>query len=470
MKAIYKNSGLVEKEAKSRFYFPENVMMENAAMALEQAVLAEHSKKVLILCGTGNNGGDGYALARRLSGKVESVAIFSFGEPKTDEAKLQKKMSLACGVQILSDYSKYEADSIVDCVFGTGFHGELPEDVARAIEWSNEQKVFRLACDIPSGMKFCADKTITMGALKTVLFEDEAKDFCGKIEVAELGISTAMFDSCGIPDAYLLEESDIKMPVREKQNCHKGSFGHAVVVLGEKPGAGIIVGTAALKIGAGLVSVVDNGLSQQQFMMSPELMIGKEFPEKTSAVLLGSGLGRSRHCEDAVRGNLQTVIEKTLTFLESMKTPAAVLDADFFYLENLCQVLEKLNDVKNGRFVLTPHPKEMEVICKACGIENRKQFAEKFPNLVLVAKGANTHIFANGKVFVCAEGTNALAKAGSGDVLAGLIMGLLAQGFSAEEAAKSAVWIHGKAGAKFENNWECTPFGLLEKLPVGGTR
>lgn len=459
MKAIYDNSGIPEKAAKKRFFFPENVMMENAAAALEKAL--PDSGSVLVLCGAGNNGGDGYALARRIAGK-RGVQVLFFGEPKTEEASLQKKMCQAVGVEMFSSETDFETikkndySVIVDCIFGTGFHGELPVNVAAVINWTNSKECFRLACDVPSGLAFKAHKTITMGALKSILLKDEAKDFCGKIEVADLGISASIFESCVEPDAWLLEESDIKLPVREKQNCHKGTFGHAAVVLGGKPGAGIIAGTAALRFGAGLVSMVDNGLCQQQFFMSPELMAGDSFPEKTSAVLLGSGLGR---------GEKSFVLaDKVVEYICGMKNPAAVFDADFFYCENLEGQLDRLNSVVDGRFVLTPHPKELEVILKACSLESREQFAKRFERLVLVAKGANTFIFAGGKVFVCAEGTNALAKAGSGDVLAGMCVGLLAQGYDAVEAAKTAVFMHGKAGEKFENNWECSPFGIIEKL------
>lgn len=459
MKAIYKDSGIVEKKAKKRFCFPENVMMENAAGALEKAVLEAGGGKVLILCGSGNNGGDGYALGRRIAGKCE-VIVAAFGHPKTEEAELQKKMCQAVGVKV-SDVEKFSCSEsdfsiIVDCIFGTGFHGELPEKVAEVLEWANGKECFRLACDVPSGMKFHAHKTVTMGALKSILFKDNSKDFCGQIEVADLGISAAVFESCGAPDGFLLESGDVKLPVREKQNCHKGNFGHGAVVLGEKPGAGIIAGTACLRSGAGLSSVVDSGLCGQQFFMNPELMTGSEFPEKTSAVLLGSGLGRGKES--------QAVAEKVVEYVCAMEKPAVVLDADFFHCEKLFQYLEKFNGLENGRFVLTPHPKEMEVILKACGLESREQFAEKFRNLVLVAKGANTFVYCEGKFFVCEEGTNVLAKAGSGDVLAGICLGLLAQGYTAEEAGKTAVYMHSVAGKKFENNWECSPLLLAEQI------
>lgn len=226
MKAVYINSAIPEREAKRRFCFPENIMMENAAAALEKEVLAQNPESVLVLCGTGNNGGDGYALSRRIFGKVKNLFVAAFGEPATEEAAVQKKMCLSVGVRITgaeewsgivqNSLNLSSFDVIVDCIFGTGFHGVLPQDAKSALEWANVQPAARIACDVPSGMCFAADKTVTMGALKTVLFKDEVKDFAGDIVVADLGISSSVFESCAEPDGYLIEEKDIKLPVRSR--------------------------------------------------------------------------------------------------------------------------------------------------------------------------------------------------------------------------------------------------------------
>lgn len=500
LKSVYINSGIVEKEAKSRFCFPENIMMENAAAALEKEVLDSSPETVLVLCGAGNNGGDGYALSRRIFGKVKNVLVVSFGEPKTKEAILQRKTSHSVGVKIFNaaewfaDFGKMlefsASDVIVDCIFGTGFHGELPENVNAALDWCNGQDVIRIACDVPSGMKFAAHKTVTMGALKKILYEDSAKDFVGEIIVADLGISSSVFDSCAKPDAYIIEENDVKFPVRTKKSVHKGDFGHVCIVLGEKLGAGIIAGTAALRFGAGFVSVLKNEFAVQNFFMSPELMVSETFPEKTTAVLLGSGLGRSENAEN--------LIQKTVDFVYGMKNLAVVLDADFFYTRNLNSILENLNSLPGARVILTPHPKEL---CELVNVLNLKlekrnisdegqsqteensgqkkillsevvknrfefaaEFSKKFPNLTLIAKGANTYIFSEKTAFICDKGTNSLAKAGSGDVLAGLCVSLLAQGYSAKNAALTSVYAHAVASSKFEYNFECTPLNLIEKI------
>lgn len=488
MKAVYINSAIPEKESKRRFCFPENIMMENAAAALEKEVLSFEPKNVIVFCGRGNNGGDGYALSRRIFGKVKNVLVVSFGEPATEEAALQKKICLSVGVRITgaeewsgivqNSLNLSSFDVIVDCIFGTGFHGVLPQDAKSALEWANVQPAARIACDVPSGMCFAADKTVTMGALKTVLFKDEVKDFAGDIVVADLGISSSVFESCAEPDGYLIEEKDIKLPVRTKKSVHKGDFGHVCVVSGEKCGAGIIAGTAALRFGAGFVSVLQNDFSGQKFAMSPELMVSEDFPEKTTAVLIGSGLGRSEAAE--------TAVQRAVDFVLNMENPAIVLDADFFYSRNLAFALEKLNSLNNARVILTPHPKELCALANSLNLEigqkinsdekksvsdvikNRFEFAsefsKKFPDITLVAKGANTYIFSGKKAFICDKGENSLAKAGSGDVLAGLCAALLAQGYSARDAALTAVYAHASASKKFEYNFECTPFGLIGRI------
>lgn len=501
MKSVYINSGIAEKEAKKRFCFPENIMMENAAAALEKEVLRSSPETVIVFCGGGNNGGDGYALSRRIFGKVKNLFVVAFFEPKTEEAELQRKICLSVGEKIFNAVEWNEnirqtvglsaSDVIVDCVFGTGFHGGLPEMVKAALDWCNGQKAVRIACDVPSGMKFAAHKTVTMGALKKNLYEDSAKDFVGEITVADLGISSSVFESCAKPDAYIIEENDVELPIRTKKSVHKGDFGHACVVLGEKTGAGIIAGTAALRFGAGFVSVLKNEFSGQNFAMSPELMVSENFPEKTTAVLLGSGLGRSEEAEK--------LVQKTVDFICNMKNPAVVLDADFFYSRNLNSILVKLNSLPDARVILTPHPKELCELVNALNLKLERQevsgerhqtqleekssqekialseviknrfefgaeFSKKFPNLTLIAKGANTYIFSEKSAFICDKGTNSLAKAGSGDVLAGMCVSLLAQGYPAKNAALTSVYAHAVAGSKFEYNFECTPLNLMEKI------
>lgn len=497
MKAIYYDSGIPEKEAKTRYHFIEGIMMENAATALEKAVVTSSKTidkpSVLILCGCGNNGGDGFALARRLF-DIENykISVYLASESKSDEAKKQFDIARCIGVRFItkSENLKLEEYNIfVDCLYGTGFHGIFDLEMQNLIQRVNLQKGIRIACDIPSGINkagvvltksvqgekvaFCAGKTVTMGALKVALFNDEAKDFVGDIEIAQLGISDVVFEKCAMPDAFLIEQKDVRLPIRIKKSVHKGNFGHVAVVVGEKGGAAVLCGTASLKFGAGFVTCVQLSAGSLNFLMSPELMINDVFPENTTAVILGSGLGRQNE-----KSFLQSI-----DFIAKMKNSSAVFDADFFYYKDIFDILKKLNNIENSRFILTPHPKELFVLAKACNllcdnlvekyavnfvVENRFEivqvFGKLFPNLVLVSKGANTIIVKNTQIFIFDKGTNALAKAGSGDVLAGLCGSLLAQNYDVLEAAKTAVYVHGTSSAAFAENFSLTPFNLIRKI------
>lgn len=529
MKAVYNDSSVAEKEAKSRYFFPENIMMENAASALEREIdgffctvnnftrKSEYdcpfcTKNVLILCGSGNNGGDGLALARRIYGKYD-VKVVLISAPKTDEAKLQQKMAQAVGVEIM-DFSQFEQpalsrqnstqtitkpfakpafvpDIIVDCIFGTGFHGELPTKVKSLLELINEnleyKSSYKIACDIPSALFFKADVTVTMGALKSILFTDKAKDVTGKIKVADLGISSSIFEQCSAPDAFLIEESDVKLPFRTKKSAHKGTYGHTAVFAGEKSGAAILAAQAAAQFGSGLTTIIKSTNSNlEQFKITPELMIADSIPKTTTAILLGPGLGTpDKKTLDAVKEWFKSNFSSTAAL---SKSPALVLDADMLtyqkiaeFLTELCnsQIKESSLNAKNVRIILTPHPKELAVLFSALGFSNytavqaaehrfeiAKQITQKFPQLTLILKSANTVIAAEGQIFICDQGCQSLAKGGSGDVLAGMTASLLAQGYSAKDAAITAVYAHALASKNFSDGtgWNLTPLALIEQI------
>ena len=496
MKAVYHNSSIAEKEAKSRYFFPENIMMENAAAALEKQIedyvaaftncdscdssigtkcdsAAPSKINVLILSGSGNNGADGIALARRIYGKFNPSVIL-FGEPKTLEAQTQLKMALAVGVPV-AKYSENGDENyadliqssaiIVDCIFGTGFHGDLPSNIKSVLEKVNKCCAYKIACDIPSGLFFNADVTVTMGALKSILFTDKAKEVVGKIKVADLGISSSIFEQCASPDAFLIEKTDVKLPFRTKKSSHKGTYGHTVVISGQKSGAAIIASQAALNFGSGLTTIVKTENSNlEQFKISPELMISTSIPKNATAILIGPGLGSP--CKE---------------LLEQIKNfPAVVLDADILTFSEFKPFLDELCDSDVQKIILTPHPKELACIYNALGFEkisavqaaeNRFEIAEKilqkYPKLTLVLKSANT-LIAENNFYIVDAGTQALAKGGSGDVLAGMTASLLAQGYSAKDAAITAVYAHAIASKNFcdGTGWDLSPQSLIEQIKL----
>ncbi len=496
MKSVYVDTAALEAAAKEKFAFPEMVMMENAAAALEHALdgiaAAEKAEAfALILCGSGGNGGDGLALARRIQGRI-ACTVCLFQEPKTPEAKAQKRMAERAGVRfdvfsadffdaLISDRS--HTVIAVDCLFGSGFHGALPPDAADAISHINASDCRVIACDIPSGvckdgsiatrdangfpLAFRADCTVTMGALKTALYSDGAKDFTGTVVCAPLGVSERLFLGSAVPDALLLEISDMRLPIRTQKSAHKGAFGHAVIISGEKSGAAVIAARAALQFGSGLVSVVESGLSESRTELPCSLMSADCIPEAADAALVGSGLGRSENA-------MHYIEETVLPFIMRMPNKTCVLDADIFYYKNLPSVLRALCEDECARVILTPHPKELSSLLALCGLtefdavkqrfDAVRAFSLRFPQLTLVAKGAVTYIASGGTTYIADCGSSALAKAGSGDVLAGLCTALLAQGWRPDAAAKTAVLAHALAGAAHKTNYALTPLSLIEEI------
>lgn len=495
MKKLFFDSRTMDKRAREDFNLTEDLMMENAAAALESAVLPyvfDPSNRyvdrphVLILCGGGNNGADGYALARRLICHEFTVTCCIVDEPKSELCILQKNRAQKAGVFFIDFYSlddfieqkSFDITVAVDCIFGSGFHQPLSPNAEAVLLSVSKIQCRKISCDVPTGLDtlgngttvFKADETVTMGSLKFALYSDTAKDFTGKITLANLGISQTNFEHEGkfIADAYLLEKSEMILPWRTKNNVHKGTFGHAVTAAGEKSGAANIAAMAAFNFGAGLVSLCGTESSS-----CISIMTCNELPENTSALLLGSGFGRKN--PDA---------QKYLAYLCEHKDIPFVLDADIFYYDEIKTFLvTNCSDEKNCRCILTPHPKEFSVLLAKCSLgnftteevmENRLELAKKFTELykgcVLVLKGAVTLIATwsakenRAAVYLNPYGTNCLAKGGSGDVLAGLCLSLLAQKYNAINAAVSAGLTHSFASQKYEGSFALTPEKIIEEI------
>lgn len=503
MRSLFLDTRVLDKAARERYDLTEELMMENAASALERAVMRHilddpkksDQRTIVVLCGGGNNGADGYALARRLAGQTLADStrlvpvVIAIAEPKSDLCRKQAARAKNCGVQCVDIGSVANADaffscadSIVDCLFGSGFHGDLDEKTAAWCARANAARALRIACDVPTGLRengtvaegaFVADCTVTMGALKLSLYGDAVKDIAGHIVCEDLGISRALFESqhddtcCAA--ATLLETSDIVLPHRPKQVVNKGSFGHAAVASGEKIGASCIAGTAALRFGAGLVSLVRLGqpFSKDDLpRVSPELMTASDMPANVTALAFGMGLGRKA--------------EHTRPYFDWLCAHVSVpcvIDADAVYDEAIVSFLRE----RAFGCVLTPHPKELHVLLRNCGlgdhtvtacVNNRpaliESFCRAFPGCVLLVKGANPMIGhydgTSFRLFVNPLGKNCLAKAGSGDVLAGLIAALLAQGYAPLDAAIHGSLAHVLASCRFKNDFSLTPLALIDAV------
>ncbi len=508
MEKLFSDSRLLDRAAVTRYGLDENLMMENAAAALERAVRSTTGPctgdmDVLIITGSGNNGGDGMALARRLSGNFP-VHIYCVKEPVSRECIYQKELALRAGVSFSDKAAFYRVlescTVIVDCLFGSGFHGMLDIDCAEIIAACNKAVCHRIACDIPSGidfrgavesrdkenenpLAFRAEKTVTMGALKASLFSDDAKDFTGTIECADLGISRNLFenaDASVTPAAYLLEKNDMKLPSRTYNAVNKGSFGHTAVVAGEKKGAAIIAGNAAFAFGTGLVTLVQAVQGNESLVrIPPELMYSGVFPENATAVVIGMGLG-----DPSGSAGISAFVSSFISWAERHPAAGYVVDADLCKYNDVPVLLEKLSVCsEHPRIVLTPHPKEFQSLLEICGfgkytvrdiVENRLElaaaFVKKYPYTVLLLKGANTVVAVPEKnetacsLYIDPYGSPCLAKGGSGDVLSGLVGSLLAQGYSAEDAAVSGTLAHSLASRTVRTTYGMTPEMLVRAI------
>jgi len=463
LQKVFDEVNSLDSKCYEEYLLSEDILMEHAATSMMNCITQKFQKnsKILIVCGSGNNGADGITLARLLYGLYD-VSLYLVKKPNTQIGKLQLKRALNVGVDYLEilKFPVKEYDVVVDALFGSGFNKEMTQDYCDLILLLNDMKSYKIACDIPSGINkngqinqiaFKADTTITMGALKKSLFLDEAKNTIGEIVVANLGINREIYENNS--DVCILDIDDLQLPLRRNLNSHKGTFGHLSVIVGQKPGAGILCADAAFCFGVGLVSVINH----REYHLPYHIMQSHTLPKNTTAIALGMGLGNYEKNE----------------ILEILKTSLPkVLDADIFYKKDIKVVLDKEN------VVLTPHPKEFCSLLKIVTLEdisvetlqkNRFQYVEEFckryPKVVLLLKGANTIIGKNKKIYINPHGSSKLSFGGSGDVLSGLIGSLLAQGYSCIDACINGSLAHTLLALQYEgNDYSMTPIDLINGI------
>ena len=448
MKNLYLDTRVLDERAGEKFGLSEELLMENAAAGIANFIRKKFKKgkRVLGVCGAGNNGADVLCALRMLEGEYECEFIIASQNLKPLAAKQLKRAKIA-SVRESKDVenSLNSAKCVIDGLFGSGLNRALDQNLVGLISKINASPAYIIACDVPSGLSSdgkvlgaCvkADTTITMGARKLALYSDAAKDYVGKIKVATLGVSSQNYECES--DYHLLEKSDLMLPNRKNQCVNKGDFGHAFIISGEHIGASKLCAKAAFAFGAGLVSVI----GEQGLNLPTHIMQASKISEKMNAGALGMGLGKKGIEELEV---------------QNLKGKKLVLDADIFYSQKVLDLLDE-------NCVLTPHPKEFCSLLKICKIadidvqtlqKNRYAYArawsEKF-SAVLVLKGANTIIAKEGQIYVMPYGKSALAKGGSGDVLSGLVLALLAQGYEPLRAAISATLAHALSIRNFDKN------------------
>ncbi len=450
MQKLFDEVGSLDKRCYKDFFLSEDILMEHAAQGMATHIKENFAKnsKVIIVCGSGNNGADGIACARLLHGDYD-VSIYYAKKPKSKMALLQQKRADAIGVK---ESSKIVAsDILIDAIVGTGFSGEFSEDLKELVKNMNSLEAFKIACDVPSS-GFYADVTLTMGALKKSMFLDATKEFVGKVEVLGLGIARDIYE--GDTAWHLLDIDDLKLPTRAFKNTHKGNFGHLALACGSKSGASILSSKAALRFGVGLVTLV----GYENELIPYSIMYSHELPYNTTALAIGMGLGAE-------------FSDKELDKFLNNSLPL-IADADIFHMPIIIKILKRKN------VVLTPHAKEFTALLKRVNLadisveelqKNRFKYVEMFcaafPHATLLLKGANVILACGSEFYINPHGTSALAKGGSGDVLSGLVGALLAQGYSPLESAINASLTHTKLACGFKGaDFSLTPDDLIDGI------
>ncbi len=457
MKPVFREVYSFDKKCYEKYKLTEDILMEHAANAMADVIKSRVKKgsTINIISGPGNNGADGITLGRILLGDYKINLYLPLGA-KSEMAKLQLERFMAVGGVIKETYEK--CDCLVDAIFGSGLKRDLNKDLVCLIKKMNNIDALKIACDIPTGIDdegnlrpvaFRADITVTMGAEKLSLYSDIAKDYVGEIIKADLGVAFSKYR--GKTDYHVWEKSDLVLPFRKKQNSHKRTYGHLGVLAGDKKGAAVLAAKAAFNFGCGLVSVV----THEYFNLPYEIMFSEKIESSFNSLAFGMGMGN--YFDDE--------IHKLLNFDMPM-----VIDADMFYKDIIKEFLKK------EKIVITPHPKEFASLLKILGFgeystdeiqKNRfilaEEFSKKYPKVVLLLKGANKIIAFNKKLHIDPLGSVALAKGGSGDVLAGMIGGLLAQGYHPLKATMMASLAHSIAG-NYEPNYALTPEKLIKRL------
>ncbi|WP_250227951.1 NAD(P)H-hydrate dehydratase [Anaeropeptidivorans aminofermentans] len=491
----------IEKDAIENKLIPAEILMENAAIgAIEEilkAISDTASKKVLIIAGAGNNGGDGFAAARLLFCKGIDVSIAFMGNiNKLKPESLMnyhtvKRLHIPF-ISIEDDKSLSELKSlissslVVDALFGTGLSSPVRDPFYSIISLINENAPYVISLDLPSGIHadtgkamgiaVKANETVTFGYGKKGLYAGEGKLYSGKIHIKEISLPPG-----NTFETFILNDKEAaKMLPERHARSNKGSHGKAFLFAGSKymAGANILSSNALYKAGAGLIlnccpaaiaPIISNNCHEAVIHFLPDnegclsfqsFLAVKESIKEADIIVIGPGL---------------SVNENTETFTENILKSSAcpvIIDADG--LNIISRRKELLKYIKD-RGIITPHPGEMsrlsglpinEILDDT--INAAKSFAMEHEITVLLKDAATIVASPGGKTYINTSGNQSMAKAGSGDVLTGIIGGLLAQGSGLFESASLGAYIHGKSGeyaSTFLSIYGVTANDLIDAIP-----
>jgi hydroxyethylthiazole kinase-like uncharacterized protein yjeF len=434
---------------------------------------------ITVMAGSGNNGGDGFVVARLAKAQGLAVTLFDLGDPahRSGDAALQAQRWLDAGGECASFEGRLpETDVIVDALLGTGLTRSVKGIYAEAITAINAHRSACLAIDVPSGLD--ADNGVVMGVavkatltvsfigLKRGLFTADGPDHAGEVVFEGLEVPAGIYASTILSARRIDWAKQAALLPRRRRNSHKGHFGHVLIVGGNLGygGAGVLAATAALRVGAGLVSLATRPTHVSAALAGrPEVMVhGVEDADavdgllrQADVIVVGPGLGRDDWG--------QALYRKVLA-----AGRALVVDADA--LHGLASEPERRDD-----WVLTPHPGEAAALLGVCSADIQSQRFDVVSDLqrryggTVVLKGVGSLVASGGTAppALCSEGNPGMASAGMGDVLSGVIGGLMAQGLAARDAAESGVCLHAAAGDLVARGGER---GLLASDVIGQLR
>lgn len=456
-------------------------LMEKAVLRCEEFILNFIQKNrintVKIFCGSGNNGGDGYALARRLALAGQMVVVYhveskriTSNENQTNyfrlihESNIQPKL-----IKSTNDFPKLEKnDLVIDALLGIGGTHPLDELLDGLIKHINNSVAKVLAIDVPSGLPadinepvdldnltiIKANETLTFQIPKTFFLLADAYPYTGSFNIIDIGLLPDFEYDENSSVYYITEELIKQTPFNRPKFSNKGTFGHLLIISGSygKIGAAVLASQGALRTGCGLVTthVPSSGNVILQTAI-PEAIVSIDdnerviskipFDENYTAIAVGPGIGTDTKTAEAL-----------LTWLPTVTKPI-VIDADALnIIGNAIQNGQDISFPENC--IITPHPKEFDRMIGTCKysinrLHKQIEFATKY-NITIILKGAHTSIaMPNGELYFNSSGNPLLATAGSGDVLSGIISSLLAQGYNTSDAAKIGVYLHGKCADVF---------------------
>lgn len=470
MRSVYtaRQMRTADSYCEQKLNIPTITLMSKAALALTKGCtkMVQPPARVLFLCGKGNNGGDGFAAARIMKemGYNVTVALLCGKDFSPDAAVMFRTVPSSLVIEeedaILS--SVEEAELIVDCVYGTGFKGDLPKEVKTVFQAVQDTPV--VACDIPSGVNcddgrvsdgtLCAKRTVTFAAYKPCFFLYPGKNYCGKVTLADIGIPQQALEQS--PGIDVIDGEYVRSIIRPRpENSHKGTFGTLLSVCGSKDmtGAAYLSAMGALRCGVGLLTMA---LPRQiipvlQMKLAEPIFTERKGSVKATAVLAGCGLGMDK---------------KALQFALEQGKPL-VLDADAInIIAEQPELLEHfLRENPGLDVILTPHPAEFARLLRTsvARVESDRLAAVRKCldrwNVTVVLKGHHTVIADRRGALINLNGNTGLSKGGSGDVLAGMIASFLAQGYTGRDAAVCGVYLHGAAADHLKEKF--SEHGLL---------